>query len=162
VPTVFTPQRFLLLCLLPLLLLACSNSEEAQINEMRIRAERGDVEAQYGMAVLAYNGHGVPQDFTASAKWFTLAAEQNHGTAQFNLGTLYEQGKGVTQNLDQALYWYMLATQNNIELAQMAVQRVAAQLTLEQRAVVLGNVTAFSQQHEKQDELGTPSTVGAQ
>lgn len=157
----FTPQRFLLFCLLPLLLLACSSSEEAQINEMRIRAERGDVEAQYGMAVLAYNGHGMPQDLAASAQWFTLAAKQNHSTAQFNLGTLYEQGKGVEQSFEQALFWYMLATQNGVEMAQMAVQRVSTRLTIEQQTTVINKISTFDLQQQKQDELATPSTVGA-
>jgi uncharacterized protein len=51
-------------------------------------AIRGDVDAQFNLALLYANGHGVPQDRTEAAKWYRLAADQGHAEARRNLRKL--------------------------------------------------------------------------
>ena len=41
-----------------------------------------------------YTGAGVPQDFSAAAKWVRRAAEQGYARAQLDLGYVYEHGLG--------------------------------------------------------------------
>ena len=45
-------------------------------------AEQGDAEAQYMLADMYDEGHGVPQDDAEAIKWYLKAAEQGHADAQ--------------------------------------------------------------------------------
>lgn len=69
-------------------------------------AERGNVAAQYSVAVLYEKGLGVTQDYAAAARWYAKAAEQGDAEAQYSIGVLYETGTGVTRNLEEAQKWY--------------------------------------------------------
>jgi septal ring-binding cell division protein DamX len=59
-------------------------------------------EALYGIAMLHWQGQGVPQDLTVAAVWLKQAADINHPGAQAKLGFLYSMGVGVPQNFAQA------------------------------------------------------------
>jgi hypothetical protein len=54
---------------------AQGNSSES-IEELRTRAEAGDVDAQYNLGVMYVNDRGVPQDDTEAVAWYRKAAEQ--------------------------------------------------------------------------------------
>ena len=77
---------------------------------LRPQAEQGDVNAQYGLALMYFNGEGVPQDFTEAEKWWLLAAEQGHAEAQADLAYMYENGLGVQDN-NEAVKWYRKAAE---------------------------------------------------
>lgn len=144
---VSSPVTRLIYWLLPLLLIACTPSQEDFIAELKQKAENGEAQAQYQVGLLHYNGHSVPQDTTLAIDWFSRAAEQNYGEAQFNLGILYERGDGAPQDYVQAFYWYMLAAQNKIDFAPQALNDLAVNLTLEQQDDVLNRVKDFNQAH---------------
>jgi len=82
------------------------------INEWLPLAKDGDAVAQRNMALMYYNGNGVPQDYKAAIKWYTLAAEQGDAQAEYVLGHSYETGDGVPQDYKAALKWYTLATEH--------------------------------------------------
>jgi len=82
------------------------------------RAEQGDVEAQYLLALNYKLGLGVPQDYVEARKWFLKAAEQGHADAQFNLGLLYNNGHGVPQDYVEARKWYLKAAEEGHASAQ--------------------------------------------
>ena len=66
-------------------------------------AEQGNASAQFNLGVKYYNGEGVPQDYKAAVKWYSLAAEQGLDKAQSNLGVMYNNGEGVIQdNVDSS------------------------------------------------------------
>jgi hypothetical protein len=134
--------------LLPLLLIACSPSQEDFIADLKQNAENGDAQAQYQVGLLYYNGHSVPQDLTQAVNWFTRSAQQNDGEAQFNLGILYQQGDGVPQSYVEAFYWYMLAVQNEVDFAPQALNDVTVHLSLEQQNAALNRVKDFNQAHQ--------------
>jgi TPR repeat protein len=68
-------------------------------------AEQGSAAAQYNLALMYYDGKGVPQDYTQAANWFLRAAEQDYIEAQHNLGAMYGVGKGVKRDYVQAYKW---------------------------------------------------------
>jgi tetratricopeptide (TPR) repeat protein len=83
----------------------------------RSLAERGNVEAQFCLAVQFNYGRGVTKDLVESAKWYRNAAERGHRDAQNALGFAYERGEGVGQDYEQALAWYRKAADNGDALA---------------------------------------------
>ena len=83
------------------------------IERRRREAESGNVDAQFALGNLYERGHGVPQDYSESARWYREAAEQGHAGAQLYLGIYLAQGNGVEQDLVEALKWLELAKQGN-------------------------------------------------
>ena len=86
--------------------------------EFAALAEQGDADAQYNLALMYDNGHGVPQDYKQAVKWSTKAAEQGNAKAQSNLGTMYATGQGVPQDYKQAVKWYTKAAEQGNAIAQ--------------------------------------------
>src|SRR6266404_6354279 len=65
----------------------------------RVRAERGDAQAQYELGVSYASGRGVARDYGEAARWYRKAADQGYARAQSNLGSMYYYGKGVARGL---------------------------------------------------------------
>jgi len=81
-------------------------TEIFQISDLRTNAEQGDVEAQYTLGMLYYEGHGVRQDYATARHWWEQAAAQGHASAQYRLGVLYQKGRGVPQDAATAREWF--------------------------------------------------------
>ena len=47
----------------------------------QMAAERGNVDACFGLAECYFTGKGITQDYVEALKWYTLAAEQGHKEA---------------------------------------------------------------------------------
>ena len=54
--------------------------------ELRGRAEKGEVSAQYFLGLIYANGRGVAKDEVEAVKWYRKAAEQGDADAQGILG----------------------------------------------------------------------------
>jgi TPR repeat protein len=78
-------------------------------------AEGGSAPAQFNLALLFYDGRGVPQDFERAAKWFEKAAGQGYTNAQRNLGELYFTGKGVKRDYVESYKWFNLCAASGNE-----------------------------------------------
>ena len=74
-------------------------------------AEQGDAFGQNYLGLMYDIGQGVPQDYKAAVKWYSLAAEQGNAKAQSNLGVMYVNGQGVPQDYKAAVKWYSLAAE---------------------------------------------------
>jgi len=74
-------------------------------------------------------GQGVPRDYKAAVKWYTLAAEQGDAMAQLNLGVNYVTGKGVPQDYVRAHLWWSLSASTGNETAIKHKDRVAGMMT---------------------------------
>ena len=57
-------------------------------DKIRERAERGDAEAQYDLALAYYKGEGVAKDLEEAVKWFRKAADQGDALALWALEIL--------------------------------------------------------------------------
>ena len=98
---------------LPQKVLAVSKEGITSFQLYQPKANQGDADAQFNLALLYYHGVGTPQDTRNAVYWYTKAAEQGHVNAQFNLGSLYRyDGSGlVPQDFKQAVYWYTKAAE---------------------------------------------------
>lgn len=97
---------------------------QAAFDAWRPLAERGVVDAQYGIAFMYESGWGVEEDFSKAFRWYQLAAQQGHVQSQFNLGMLYREGKGVARNDALGLYWVQTAADGGDERALTYLQNL--------------------------------------
>ena len=106
-------MKKLIFLTLPLLLAACTSTEEqvaratqlfnsgceAEAVEMyRAAAIEGNTNAQLQLAKCYDFGKGVPQDLHEAVRWYTQAAMGGNTNAQDNLGTCYVSGTGVEKD----------------------------------------------------------------
>src|SRR5438093_1467803 len=77
----------------------------------RAKADQGDADAQFGLALKYGSAPGAAQDFAAAAHWFRKAADQNHHLAQFNLGMMLANGQGMPRDDGAALVWFRKAAE---------------------------------------------------
>lgn len=82
-------------------------------NNLIKRAEQGDVEAQFDLAVMYQLGQGVAQNYKEALKWYRFAAMQDHDLSQNNLAAMYYEGQGVAQNFVMAHKWANLAARQH-------------------------------------------------
>ncbi len=69
-------------------------------------AEKGDADAQYGLAILYKEGWGTDIDLEKSLEYYEKAAKQGHVNAMFYTAGAYQSGSGVTQDYSVAAKWY--------------------------------------------------------
>ncbi len=88
--------------------------------EIAIKAEKGDVNAQYQLALSLLTGLGLPKDLPQAYRWMLKAAQGGQIRAQLALASMYRHGEGVTASLTDAAYWYQHAAQAGDEEAKYA------------------------------------------
>lgn len=81
----------------------------ATVDSMRLKAEKGDPEAQNGLGMINLYGFGGNQDLVAAKGWFEKAASQGYPEAIVQLGSLYENGMGVERDITKAVELYRKA-----------------------------------------------------
>ena len=90
-----------------------NSKQQEALEEMRQRAESGDLQCMYQLASYYYNGEYVGYSPEKACYWWTEAANRGHVDSMYNLGLLY--GGGVSafyRNDNLAGYWLDLAAQN--------------------------------------------------
>jgi TonB family protein len=90
-------------------------------DELRVKADRGDANAEYELGLLYALGKGVPKDYVEAARLMRKAAEQDLPPAQFSLGTMYANGQGVTRDDAEAAEWYQKAAKAGDAAAETAL-----------------------------------------
>lgn len=105
------------LCWLVCFLCLTGRGEDRTLAELRLKAEKGDAEAQYSLGVIYDLGIGMPKSYAESGQWYLKAASQGLAEAQFQLGVRYfEFGKKAKENYTTAFTWfYKAATQGVVE-----------------------------------------------
>jgi TPR repeat protein len=106
--------------LLPLLVLAGSWVwAQTEIDQLRARAERGELAAELKLAQAYFMGNGVPRNQVEAARWFRKAAEQGEPQSERILGLMYKFGSaGFPKDESQAAIWFRKAAGQNDILAQ--------------------------------------------
>jgi len=95
------------------------------VDALRRRAEGGDVEAQWQLALAYYNGRGVAPDNGEALRWLREAAEQGHGDAQHHLGFVSAQGLlGLSRDDSEAVKWWSKAAEQGHEWGQNNLGRM--------------------------------------
>lgn len=72
---------------------------------LRERADRQDTKAQNQLALLYYEGKGVPADDGKAAEWMQKAATGGDATSQYMLAWFHYKGIGVPQDYAKTLAW---------------------------------------------------------
>ena len=70
-----------------------------------LAAENDNKEAQYNLALLYFNGHGVQKDKKKAFALFEMAAHNGDPDAQHQVAILYKRGKGTPPNDKMAAEW---------------------------------------------------------
>jgi hypothetical protein len=82
------------------------DSVELSVTQIMEKAEKGDIYAQYNLALMYADGKRVSQNMDQAAALLLKAANQGHLEAQHYLASLYESGKwGFSKDKDKAEYW---------------------------------------------------------
>lgn len=118
---------FLLACSLPLLADQAPTTEDkvAALKTLEDRAERGDPEAQFELAMLYFKGLGVEQDFNKGRLWLLTSANNGHTHAQLQLGIGFG---AISKSREERLHWLRLAAAREGFHAEMAQQILADDL----------------------------------
>ena len=113
--------------LLPVVLLVALtvplSAQPGSNDELRAKAEQGDVQAQYNLGIMYETGRGGPQDDAEAVRWYRLAAEQGDAEAQHNLGVMYATGKGVLEDVVTAYAWANIAGANGWDSKKLTIQK---------------------------------------
>jgi uncharacterized protein len=100
----------------------CSAAVTPELTSIRQKADAGDAEAQFALAVMYDLGIDVPKNYAESGKWYLKAANQGLAEAQFKLGVRYfEFGKKAKENFTTAFSWFYKAANQGIVEAQLNV-----------------------------------------
>lgn len=97
--------------------LQVSHAQDVQrnyANEIRLcqeKAEAGDADSQYQLALYYHNGLGVSKNYSKSFEWLSKAAQQNISDAQYLLYLYYRDGY-LEENDEKALEWLLKAAEN--------------------------------------------------
>ena len=97
-----------------------------QFEELKIKAEKGDVQAQSELA----RQYVKKEDFAEAVKWYQKAADQGDAQSQFQVGISYDFGLGVSKNQDRAMYWYLKAANQGNAEAQFGLARMLGRTDL--------------------------------
>ena len=89
-----------------------------EVRVIRVRAEKGEADAQYRLGLSYCYGQGVPQDYTEAVRWFRKAAEHGYAKAQYSLGSSYYYGGGVPHDYTEAIRLYRKAADQGDAMAQ--------------------------------------------
>jgi hypothetical protein len=88
------------------------------IDELKLLANQGDIDAQNKLGAAFFNGKGVEKNIAEAQRWFRQSAEKGYAKAQYNLGIMYYVGQGVPQNNAEALNWFSKAARQGLVDAQ--------------------------------------------
>jgi TPR repeat protein len=96
-----------------------TDAERKQFEAIKARADKGDAEAQLGVASHYANGTGVARDPAKATKYIRKAAEQGLARAQCLLGLSYASGDGVKKiDKAEAARWLHRAADQGLAEAQ--------------------------------------------
>lgn len=93
----------------------------AEIPQLQIAANKGDVDAQSQLGRYYYSGTGIQQDYKQAFKWLYKAAEAGNAEALFYVGRMLDKGLGVSKSPDYAAAAYTAAADKGYTRAEEAI-----------------------------------------
>ena len=93
-----------------------SIAETNEIEGLRLAAEDGVAQAQFGLGLRYESGTGVAKDPVQAIHWFRQAAEQGYDEAQYMLGCCYNGEDGFAKDpIEAAKWWKKAAAQGHAD-----------------------------------------------
>jgi uncharacterized protein len=128
-----------------------------RFEEIKAKAESGEVEAQNELGVCYYKGEGVAKNAVEAVKWYREAAEQGLAEAQYNLGCRYIAGEGVPNDYVEAYKWLSLASAQGDDGAKRVLSTIEKEMTPEQ--ISQGSRLASEFKPREAADLGRPILI---
>ena len=94
------------------------NDDRADFARWLEKAEMGDADAQFQVALRHGSGRGVEKSEANAAEWFEKAARQGHIGGQRMIALSYQLGRGVEVNKNKAIEWFRKAADQGDAFAQ--------------------------------------------
>lgn len=89
--------------------------------QAKLKAEGGDLEAQYEMSRRLEDGEGTKVDLEEAVRWARRAAEKGHAKSQYRLGVYLVDGDGVMPDPKEAYLWFRKAAEQGDAYAERAM-----------------------------------------
>jgi len=86
--------------------------------------------SQTNLALMLFNGEGIPKDTIEALKWFRLAAEAGEPSAQQSMGAILSRRSNPADRI-QSLTWFIILSKHDPESTDWA-DRIAKTLTTTQ------------------------------
>lgn len=133
------------------------------LEQCRVAAEAGDMQAQFEMGEFYYRGEHSPQDLPKALSWYEQASVQGHPDAQYRLGLMNQHGEGMPRNLPQAYIILKMAAVNGQDAAMDASDLLAEKMSDEELAAATAVLSTLFRNylrhiHEEQLNQLSPST----
>ncbi|HZP88687.1 MAG TPA: SEL1-like repeat protein [Burkholderiales bacterium] len=115
----------------------------ANLEQLTLKANADDADAQYALGNAHRYGTGVPQHLPSAMRWYLRAASAGHVPAQVRLGVLFTQDfaqAGLERNVEQARHWLKRAADANDPEA----MHLLAKLLLERSSPIFDPTAASS------------------
>jgi TPR repeat protein len=89
--------------------------------EAKLKAESGDLDAQYELSRRLEDGEGTKVDLEDAVRWARRAAEKGHAESQYRLGVYLAKGEGVMPDPKEAYSWFRKSAAQGDPYAERAV-----------------------------------------
>ncbi len=96
----------------------------------KLSAKQNDLSAYFALGEIYRKGLGVSSDMSQAIEYYTYAATQNYPAAQYMLGIIYANGEDVPKDSYKAYAWLKIAADQNFTLAQDALEKLTANMSL--------------------------------
>ena len=83
------------------------NLDDCDLFDLIERAQKGNDDAQFQLALCFFNGVKTQKDFHKAFEFFSKAADRGNAKALCNLGVCYQLGRGVEENPTKAFECYL-------------------------------------------------------
>lgn len=98
--------------------------EPPRVEQIRKKAEAGDVSAQKALGWIYSSGKEVAVDKRTAVVWYFRAAEKGDVDAMLALGWIYLSGDGVNRDPVEAAYWYGRAAEQGNAMARKQLKKL--------------------------------------
>jgi TPR repeat protein len=96
-------------------------TERQNYVRMKLKAEAGDVEAQFELSRLLEDGKGTKANDEEAVRWLRRSAEKGFAESQYGLALHLAHGDGVTPDPKEAYVWFRKAAMQGHAYAERAV-----------------------------------------
>lgn len=112
-----------------------SPTRDLPLTDLKLRAQSGDVGAQFELAENYFTGSANQRvDVNAALQWYEQAASNGHAASQYKLGMFYYSGQVVTKDLTQARQWLAKAAAQNHDQARQRMAQLDSRRNAQTRS----------------------------
>jgi len=104
-------------------------------------AKRGNIQAQFDLAIAYAMGDGIQKDEKKAFYWFHKSARAGHIEAKYYMGLSFLEGRGVRRDIHLARYWFKQAVKAGHKRAIFYLAEVEKSLHQNNRYITKSYIT---------------------